>query len=383
MIQLVKWTLRQRRYVRLAWVMLFVALACLGLGTWQIQRFQQSVHDNRALDHNAHAAAVPLTASLVPLTGAGAAPGRDAIRFRTVTATGTYLPQTSYVPGVIVNGTGGFDVVTPLRTSDGIVLVVRGFIAATSADKPGVVPPVPSGQVTISGRLGTASSTQAATDPAKAAATLSTPVHQAVLNLAAREPGSAGLVSPGKPDLSNPAGGAYPAQHFAYIVQWYVFAVIALLAPFGIARNEVREAQRRFLGLDAGEQEFGVPPVALDRGPAGSGAELALRADGTVVATSGRNAPELARAKRLADRYGRALTFGAEVDAPLTSAPLRRATPVGGLTDRVPDSAVVPHRSHDSYHGSYNDYLWELGLADGAVQPDVIVPRPELEEPEQ
>jgi hypothetical protein len=70
------------------------------------------------------------------------------------------------------------------------------------------------------------------------------------------------------------------------------------------------------------------------------------------------------------------LSFGEELDAPLTSAPLRRATPVGGLTERVPDSSVVPHRSHDSYHGSYNDYLWQLGLADGAAQPDIVGPEP-------
>jgi hypothetical protein len=51
--------------------------------------------------------------------------------------------------------------------------------------------------------------------------------------------------------------------------------------------------------------------------------------------------------------------------------------PVGGLTERVPNSAEAPHRSHDGYHGSYNDYLWQLGLADGETAgPDLTAPAP-------
>ena len=372
MWQTVKWTLRQRRYSRLAAVALLLALGCIAAGTWQIQRFSESVHDNRALDHNAHAASAPLTAALAPLTGSGPAPGRDQVRFRTVTATGTYIGTTSYLPGKIVNGVGGFDAVTPLRTSDGVLIVDRGFVAATPADRPRAIPPVPAGSVTISGRLDTPSSAHAATDPARVAAQLFAPVHQAVLSLAASQPGSAGLTPASPPDLSNPAGGAYEAQHFAYIVQWYIFAIIALVAPFAIARNEVREAQRRFLGIDAGEREFDAPRLATAVHEPGS--QVVLRRGGALVA-AGRDTPEVVRAKRLADRYGRALTIGDDpVDAPATSAPLRRPTPVGGLTERVPESATAPHRSHDAYQGSYNDYLWQLGLADGAAQHDVAEP---------
>ena len=38
----------------------------------------------------------------------------------------------------------------------------------------------------------------------------------------------------------------------------------------------------------------------------------------------------------------------------------------------VPNSAAQPHRSHDGYHGSYNDYLWQLALADGEL-PQVAI----------
>ena len=50
------WTLRQRRYASIAAGMLVLAIGCVIAGTWQIQRFEQSVRDNDALKHNAHAA---------------------------------------------------------------------------------------------------------------------------------------------------------------------------------------------------------------------------------------------------------------------------------------------------------------------------------------
>jgi hypothetical protein len=90
---------------------------------------------------------------------------------------------------------------------------------------------------------------------------------------------------------------------------------------------------------------------------------------------------------RLADRYG--LSLGPDLDAdrdalarshldePAAPRPQRR---IGGVPD-LPDGATgVPHRSSaglsrspDAYHGSYNDYLWLLALADGEV-PDVVLP---------
>ena len=71
--------------------MVALAVGCVLAGTWQISRYRESVRDNDALRGNAHAAATALTTGLVPLVGHGAAPTRDAIRFRTVTITGTYL----------------------------------------------------------------------------------------------------------------------------------------------------------------------------------------------------------------------------------------------------------------------------------------------------
>ena len=56
----------------------------------------------------------------------------------------------------------------------------------------------------------------------------------------------------------------------------------------------------------------------------------------------------------------------------------RTRKPAGLSIDRIPNtrpsSANQPHRSVDAYHGSYNDYLWHLAMADGAT-PSVPTPR--------
>jgi cytochrome oxidase assembly protein ShyY1 len=346
-------------------LMVVVAAICILAGTWQIQRFEQSVHDNRALDRNAKAASIPLTTAVEPLVGSSPRPGRNAVEFRTVNAVGTYLPDTTFLSGKIINNTGGFYVLNPFRTSSGVLLVVRGFVAADANDKPGAVLPTPTGSVRITGRLAQASSSKTSdANPAVQAARLAQPVYAVQLNLLTKQPGAAGLTALPKPDLSNPAGGAYEAQHFAYIIQWYLFALLALITPFRLSRNEVREAQRRFLGVDAGEEELALPPAKVAAIGKGSGAELVVRADASLVVVDQDSLPEVQRAKRLADRYGRSITDGGAIPTGGRQVPWRRPSEaVGGLAERrVPDSSEVPHRSYDGYHGAYNDYLWKLGL---------------------
>ena len=319
---------------------------------------------------------------IAPLTGTAPSPGRDAIRYRTVSVTGNYLDSTGFLGGQTLSDTGGYYAISPLRTDAGIVLVVRGFVADLNGH-PGEVAAPPTGTVHLTGRLDTTDS-QGVANPADQAKTLGRPVYQALLKLLPKQPGGAGLDAFPSPDLSNPAGGAYEGQHFAYIVQWYFFALLALTAPFLLARNEVREAQRKFLGLDTGELELGTELdaaglAALGAGaPDSDGAQIAVRGSGTIARTSDVKPADLARAKRLADRYGRSLSLGTDVPSGPARPPRRHApSPVGGLTEKVPNSADAPHRSHDSYQGSYNDYLWQLGLADGAVTaPDIDVEPP-------
>lgn len=280
--------LRDPRYAPLAALMVLVALVCIGAGSWQIARFEGKVHDNDVLRANAHDPAVPVT-KLLPLVG-GQPPPADSIRYRTVTATGHYdAAHTSYVRLRSVGGTDGSLVLTPFVTRDGVLLVVRG-LRYDVPDTNGPLSPPPPGRVSITARLqaGEANRDSAADiargqvlsiNPAAQARHLGAKVFDGYAELLPGQPGSRGVQMDAipAPDLSNPAGGAVEPQHFAYIIQWYLFAVLALAAPFAMLRADRKEREA-------------ADPVPQDR-PG--------RPDVTVT-------DEQRRAAKLADRYGRA-----------------------------------------------------------------------------
>ena len=272
--------LREPRYASLAALMLLVALVCIGAGTWQIVRFEDKVRDNDAMRANAHAAAAPVN-RVFPLVGAPT-PSQDSVRYRTVTATGHFdEAHTARVRLRTVNGTDGELVLTPFVTSGGDLLVVRGLYA-DGRHTP--IPAPPSGQVTIRGRAQTSEADRdSAADVAHGqllsinaaaqAAHLVKPVFDGYAELLPRQSGTQGLTAIPAPDLSNPAGGAVEPQHFAYIIQWYLFALLALAAPFAMMRADRRERE------------------ASDTTPD----EAAPQTD------------EQRRSAKLADRYGRAV----------------------------------------------------------------------------
>jgi hypothetical protein len=302
---------------------------------------------------------------------------------------GTYLlGREQYVDDQSQGGRPGFYVLTPLRTAGGTVLVARGFVAATSSGtRPASVASAPPGPVEITGwlrpgqtgddqlgRLGHDEITSI--NPAQQSRRLGQPVFNAYVTLAAGQPGTARLEAVPRPSLSNPTGGAGELQLLSYVVQWYAFMLLALAAPFLFARAEAREAQRRFLGIDPDTHELELPAAARalaggaapDDGSA-DGAALEVRRGGVVAERSAVAPERWQRAARLADRYGR--TLGPDTPpagaARATAAPVARPR-IGGVPDGPATPAPTgPHRSPDSYHGSYNDYLWQLALADGEL----------------
>lgn len=269
--------------------MLLVAAVCVAAGTWQIARLQGKAHANTELRHNAHAAAVPV-AALLPIAGQAKAPASHKIQFRTITATGSYeATHTALVRNRTVNSDNGFLVLTPLRTDAGTLLVVRGFVSSASPVQVSTLPPPPTGTVTIKARLQPADTRndQAAhlsggqieyINPKEQSARLGEPVFAGYAELTDGQPGTEKLVAMPGPDLSNPAGGAIEPQHLAYIIQWYLFALLALAAPLAMVRAETRERMAHHDDREIDEQPPAAPPT-----------------------------PEEARAAKLADRYGRAI----------------------------------------------------------------------------
>jgi cytochrome oxidase assembly protein ShyY1 len=267
--------------------MAIVAIVCVGAGTWQVARFQHKVHENDALRANAHRAAAAVD-DVLPVVGSGARPSDDDVEFRAVTATGRYdAAAQSLVRSRTIGDTTGYLVLTPFRAGDRVLLVVRGFAPQPlSGGVPAVSAP-PAGDVTITARAHTSETRDDAAgrldqhqvesiNAAQQAARLGVPVYNGYAELEAGQPGAQGLTAMPAPDLSNPAGGALEPQHFAYVIQWYLFAILALAAPIVMARAETRSTRA------AGE----IDDVPLDAAAPQSAAQL--------------------RAAKLADRYGRA-----------------------------------------------------------------------------
>ena len=144
---------------------------------------------------------------------------------------------------------------TPLRTSAATLLVVRGFVAARAdGSAPSAIAAPPAGPVTVHARAqpgetktdrggGLPAGQLLSINPADQAARLGGAVYDGYADLENGAPGTSGLTAIPPPSLSNPAGGAVEPQHFAYIIQWYLFALLALAAPVAMARAERRESR--------------------------------------------------------------------------------------------------------------------------------------------
>ena len=313
------------RYAALTLLMVLVALICVAAGTWQVSRYDGKHLANDDLRRNAADTVTPV-AGVLPLVGSGRTPDADSVEFRAVTATGTYdTAQQVLVRLQQVDDRNGYTVVTPLRTDAGpVLLVARGFVADDTATlSPAAVPAPPAGPVAITART-QASDTgddkfaalgngQVETvNASSTAARLGTEVYAGYVELDADQPGTAGLTALPAPDLSNPAGGAFEWQHLAYIVQWYLFALLALAAPFVMVRVDQNRARDDAATVEAHLAAIG--PAGTGRSAAltsgdSSGAELVHRSDGAVVVAPGDaeayDDHVKATSARLAERYGR------------------------------------------------------------------------------
>jgi cytochrome oxidase assembly protein ShyY1 len=218
---------------------LVLGCACGAAGIWQWHRFGEKKLADDQLRAAAAQPAAPVDEVLTP--------GRtvdDTVRFRTITATGTYDGTRQVLARQRqVNDTPGFLVITPLRTASGRTLFIdRGFVPATgAATLTPAAPDPPAGQVQVTARvLPSEDGGLGANLPARQieridvpalAAKDGRPSYGAFGELISSTPAEQGLSALPAPDLSNPAGGAFVAQHLAYVVQWFLFSGFALAGP--------------------------------------------------------------------------------------------------------------------------------------------------------
>ena len=246
---------------------LFVLLAvpfCLLMGTWQLSRFEDHVHDERGRDDASGAAhtspARPLT-DLLPVT-------RQTVGQR-ATATGRY-DQQFLVPNRKMDGRNGHYVLTLLRTDGGRALpVVRGWLPGPAA--PDAAPPPPTGRVTVTGTL--QASEQAGSHGVDGAGGLP-PGQLGVISAASLVNLVPYQVYDGWVTLERADSGMRPVparapegsgldlkafQNLGYTGQWFVFAGFVVFMWFRLARRETEAARDAALGLPT---ETGTAPGA-------------------------------------------------------------------------------------------------------------------------
>lgn len=303
------------RYLVVWLLVTVVAAVCCVAGVWQWDRLHEKHAANVELRSNSRGTPITAEDLLPDASSAGAGAAAQDAKFRQVSATGVYDPANEVVVrgqtvGTSEEGAGelGFLVLTPLRLDSGeTALVVRGFIKATQdAQVTPAVPVPPTGEVTVVARVmpteikhdkfGELPQRQVdSINSADASARLGVPVLAGYLELEADQPGVAGLTAIPAPDLSNPAGGAIEPQHLAYVIQWFVFALLALILPFVLVRADMR--------ADA------APKTARTAGPrrpsAASGTDHQPTSAGPDPEEDRDTEQNDRRAAKLADRYGR------------------------------------------------------------------------------
>jgi cytochrome oxidase assembly protein ShyY1 len=234
------------RWLGFAALMLALAAVMVGLGFWQLSRYHERSSVNARI--NAALRADPVQVSQVLPVGAAPPAGAAWTRVR---ATGRYDTTHQVLARDRSSDSGvGYEVLTPLVLADGsAVLVDRGWLPAGpgGAGVVPAVPPPPSGQQTIVGRVHLPESRpdQPLTRGGQVQVRRIAP-----LRLAGQlpYPVAGGYVLLDEPrDLAFetiPSDHENAALNAGYVVQWWAFALLTL-AGFGwAARREAHGADR-------------------------------------------------------------------------------------------------------------------------------------------
>ncbi|HET8594552.1 MAG TPA: SURF1 family protein [Intrasporangium sp.] len=231
------------RWIGLFLILVVVVTACTLLGMWQL-----GVAQDKGRAEAVNAAAKLQREPLERVTQPHAAFEAD-FSNRPVSAVGTYDAQDQIlVVDRRLDGRVGSWVVTPLRTGQGTIAVLRGFVEGT----PGTLPEPPAGTVEVLGTLGPGESPQvdAAPLPApqRASVDLAALVNEwpgqlyNVVLLASTESVGGAAVDAAASGLSRVPPPELPShlniRNAAYAIQWWVFGAFAVWMFVKIVRAE-------------------------------------------------------------------------------------------------------------------------------------------------
>jgi surfeit locus 1 family protein len=214
----------RKRHIILIAVAAIVALTCVRLGFWQLNRLHGRRDVNAMLEQRGAEAAAPID-SLSP----------DAMPYRHVTATGTYDPAHEQILSgrTSQQGNPGNLVLTPLVLKNGTAVIVdRGWVPLETQTPPvGGGAAAPTGAVTVNGLA--LPPDQISTPPVNPSPPLVTRIDlgrgdlpytllPVYVLLQAQQPPQA------EPEILAPPGFA-DGPHLSYAIQWFSFATIAVV----------------------------------------------------------------------------------------------------------------------------------------------------------
>jgi cytochrome oxidase assembly protein ShyY1 len=236
------------RWLGLALAVLALVVAAVRLGGWQFDRLDERRATNVATEANLAAEPVPVESLVSPDDEVD-----DDMEWRTVTATGTYDGDAElYVRNQSREDEGpGVSLVVPLTTDSGdVVLVERGWLSTATAPTqlPEVDPP-PTGQVTVTGWLRRDSEagpeatapvdgTVRAVDSDAIGESLGRELLPGYIALSEQVPAPDESLAPQlQPDLGR-------GPHFFYGLQWWFFALLAVVGYLWFAWSEAHPRRR-------------------------------------------------------------------------------------------------------------------------------------------
>jgi cytochrome oxidase assembly protein ShyY1 len=281
-------TVPVRFLLRPGWIALTLAVAVFAFGCyyllapWQFHRSVERDGNNDALIRASSTAPVPRSALVPP----GTEPG-PAAQWRQVIVTGTYEPSGEVLARLrSVDGNAASEILTPLRSTDGqILLVDRGYVKPNGETLPPIAPP-PGGVVTVIGyQLPDESPTDRtpitqagfrqvyAVDAPQIGSLVRLPLAPGYVQLVAGQPGVGTPV---------PLPPLDPNSSYSYAWQWLIFGVMAIFGWFYFVRLEYR-TRKEAEGPDDGGGGPGGPDGPVEPAPV----------------------RERTTAEVLADRYGR------------------------------------------------------------------------------
>jgi cytochrome oxidase assembly protein ShyY1 len=231
------------RWVGFAIFVILLAAICTRLGFWQMHKLELRLDRNDIITAHFDADPVDLSAALP----AGAEVDRST-EWTRVRAVGTYdLEHQVTVKFTTRDGAPGVDVITPLVLESGdAVLVDRGWTATPNTVERPEVPEPPAGKVTVEGWLrqnNGAGGAAVRPDGGQVRAVSSDAMADFVpyeltngyVNLQEQTPAASdALAVEPMPELGQ-------GPHFFYALQWWFFALLAVVGFFWFARAEAKE----------------------------------------------------------------------------------------------------------------------------------------------